>query len=126
MVDWRGVRLDRDAILRAQDMEVQRRHDRRQRGGRRLVAPDLQPVDIFADVVGVMDRPTRQPQHFFLERTESGQVFNTDFRRLGHIHVPQGGGAADKINVRRAAAVAKVPLVSAPRLEAPVCRNSRR
>ena len=90
MVDRRGVRLDRDAILRAQDMEVQRRHDRRQRSGRRLVASDLQPVDIFADVVGVMNRPTRQPQHFFLKRTERGQVFSTDFRRFGHIHVPQG------------------------------------
>src|SRR5262245_11547546 len=50
---------------------------------------DLQPVDIFAEVVGVMDRPTRQPQHFLLERTESGQVFCTDVRRLGHIHVPE-------------------------------------
>ena len=37
----RGVRLDRDAVGRAQVLEVERRHDADHRGRRRLVAADL-------------------------------------------------------------------------------------
>jgi hypothetical protein len=51
------MRLHRDAILGAQDAKIQRRHDGRERGGRGLVSPDLEPVRVGADVVGVMDGP---------------------------------------------------------------------
>ena len=37
-----GVRLDRDPVLRPQHVEIERRHHRRDRGARRLVAADLQ------------------------------------------------------------------------------------
>ena len=44
--DRRGVRLDRDAVLRTQHVEIERGHQGRQRGARRLVAADLQPVAV--------------------------------------------------------------------------------
>ena len=40
---------------------------------------DLQPVGAFANVVGVMDRPAREPENLFLKFAE-----NAEFRfRLG-------------------------------------------
>jgi hypothetical protein len=53
----RGMRLHRDAVLRLQHGEIQRRHDRRQRGRGGLMAADLDAVGIGADVVGVVDGP---------------------------------------------------------------------
>ncbi len=63
-----GVRLHRDAILRPQRREIERRHDRRGRGAGRLMAADLQSVLARPDVVGVVDRPHRQPQDLALQR----------------------------------------------------------
>ncbi len=42
--DRAGVRLDGDAVLRPQHREIERRHDGGERGRRRLVPADLQPV----------------------------------------------------------------------------------
>ena len=51
------MRLHRDAVLRPQHREIQRRHDVGERSGRGLMAADLQPIGIGPDVIGVMDRP---------------------------------------------------------------------
>src|SRR5581483_11816724 len=53
--DRRRVWLDGDAVPGAQVAEVERREDRDDRGRRRLVAADLDAVDVGADVVGVVD-----------------------------------------------------------------------
>ena len=66
------MRLHRDAVLRLQHREIQRRHDGGERGRRGLMAADLQAVGIGPDVVGVMDGPRRQPQHLARQR---GQQF---------------------------------------------------
>ncbi len=66
--DGRGVRLDRDPVLRPQHVEIECRHQGRHRGARRLVPADLEPVAVRPDVVGVVDHPGRQPQHLALER----------------------------------------------------------
>ncbi len=62
------MRLHRDAVLRPQHREIQRRHDVGERGRGRLMAADLQPVGTGPDVVGVVDGPRRQPQHFTCQR----------------------------------------------------------
>ena len=69
----RGMRLDGDAVLRPQRVEIERRHDGGERGGGGLMPADLQPVGAFADVVGVMDRPAREPEHFFLKFAENAE-----------------------------------------------------
>ena len=62
-----GVRLDRDAVVRPERMEIERGHDRGHRGAARLVPADLQPVGALADVVGVVDGPGRQPAQPLVE-----------------------------------------------------------
>ena len=61
------MRFDRDAVVGAERMEIERGHDRGHRGAACLVAADLQPVGAIADVVGVMDRPGRQPAQAIVE-----------------------------------------------------------
>ena len=68
------VRLHRDAVLGPEHGEIERRQDGGERGGRGLVAADLQPVLVGADVVGVVDRPGGEPQHFSREVGEAGAV----------------------------------------------------
>jgi hypothetical protein len=70
----RGVRLDRNAVGRPQAVEIKRGHDRGERGGGCLMPAHLQPVGIFAHMIGVMDGPTRQPQHLALKLGEDRQV----------------------------------------------------
>ena len=70
----RGVRLDRDPVLRPQHVEIERGHQRRDRGARRLMAADLEPVAVGPQMVGVVDHPGRQPQHLALERAEAGEL----------------------------------------------------
>ena len=84
--DRRGVRLDRDAVLRPQHAEIERRHDGGERGRRRLMAADLQPVGVLAQMVGVVDGPARQPQHLAFEFAEDGEVGGGDRGRLGLYH----------------------------------------
>ena len=70
----RGVRLHRDAVLRPQHVEIERRHDGGERGGRRLMAADLDAVLALAQVVGVVDGPARQPEHLAFEFAQDGEV----------------------------------------------------
>ncbi len=64
---WAGVRLDGDAILRSQHVEIERRHDRGDRRARSLMPADLEAVAILAQVVGIVDHPGREPQHLLFE-----------------------------------------------------------
>jgi hypothetical protein len=82
----RGVRLDRDAVLRPKAAEIQRRHDGGKRRRRGLMAADLQAVGALAQVVGVMDGPARQPQHLALEFAQDGEIVGTDDWGLGRRH----------------------------------------
>ena len=70
--DRRGVRLDRDTILGAEDAEIERGHDGGHGGGAGLVAADLDPVHIGADVVGVVDHPVGKPQYFAGQGLDAG------------------------------------------------------
>ena len=83
MEDRAGVRLDRDPILGPERMQVQRAHDRCDRGAGRLVAADLQPVPGVTEMVGVVDRPGSQPQDFTLEGGQHGQVGGVGAVRRG-------------------------------------------
>ena len=61
--DRRGVRLDRDTVLRTQRVSVKGGHDLHHGGRRRLVSAHLHlPVLLGPQVVGVVDGPVRQPQ----------------------------------------------------------------
>ena len=74
--DRAGMGLDRDPILGPQHREIQRGHDRRQRGRGGLMAADLQSARIGAQVIGVVDGPGGQPQHLPLE---FGQIVERGF-----------------------------------------------
>jgi len=60
------VRFYRHPILGAQDMEVERRHQRDERGGRGLVAAHLQPIAAIHFVVCVVDHVGGEPQDLAL------------------------------------------------------------
>src|SRR5687767_592977 len=70
------MRLHRDAVLRPQHGEMQRRHDGGERGARRLMAADLQPIAIRADVVGVVDGPRREPQNLAFQLAQEPQALD--------------------------------------------------
>src|SRR5205807_5292467 len=100
--DRRGVRLDRDTVLWTQHVEIERGHQGRQRGTRRLVAAHLQPIPVRAKVVGVVDHPGRQPQHLALERRQAGDLVlrrlfflyaDRAFQDLRHFHLLLPGGS---------------------------------
>src|SRR5215510_7783389 len=65
-------------------MEIERRHDGRKRGGRGLVATDLQAVDVVAEVVGMMDGPAREPEHLAFQLAQDREIVCADIRRSGH------------------------------------------
>ena len=67
MEDRARMRLDRHPVLGPQDREIERCHDRGEGRRRRLMAADLEPVLVGADMVGVVDRPSGQPQHLLLQ-----------------------------------------------------------
>ncbi len=69
-----GVRLDGDAVVGAERVEIKRGHDRGHRGAARLMPADLQPVFILADVVGVVDGPCRQPAQPLVENLQRFDV----------------------------------------------------
>ncbi len=71
--DRRGVRLDRDPVLRAQHVEIECRHQGRDRGARRLMPADLEPVAARPQMIGVVDHPGREPQHLALQRPQAGE-----------------------------------------------------
>src|SRR5690606_22180452 len=78
MEDWAGVGLDRDTILRPQDIEVESRHQGRHGGRRSLVPTDLQAVAAVTQVIGVMDRPGRKPKYFALQLGEQLELLVGD------------------------------------------------
>ena len=67
---WRGMRFHRHTIGRAQRVEIKRRHDRRQRRGRRLMAAHLHAIGILAHMIGVMDGPAGMPEKLLLQRPQ--------------------------------------------------------
>ena len=68
------MRLDRDPVLGAQHGEIERGHDGDERGGGGLVAADLEPILVRAEVVRVMDHPAREPEQLALELRERGEI----------------------------------------------------
>jgi len=83
--DGRGVRLDRYPVLAAQVLEPQRRHDRHQRGARRLVPADLQPAGVGAHPVGVVHDRRGQPEHSLLDDPQ-GLVVHRDLQVARQLH----------------------------------------
>jgi hypothetical protein len=73
MEDRAGVRLDRDPVLRPQHVEVERRHERRQRRRRGLMSPHLQAVAPIHLVIGVVDHVSRKPQDLALQLAQHGE-----------------------------------------------------
>ncbi len=67
------VRLDRHAVLGPQDVEVERRHQRDERGRGCLVSADLEAVAAVHLVVGVVDHVGGEPQHLALELAQDVQ-----------------------------------------------------
>src|SRR5712691_4798784 len=86
VIDRARMRLHRHAILRAQRAEIERGHDGRERGGRGLVSADLQAVGAGAQVVGVVNRPAREPQHLFLELAQKLELGAAWIRLLAFGH----------------------------------------
>jgi hypothetical protein len=78
------MRLHRDAVLRPQHREIQRRHDIGERGGGGLMAADLQAVAVGPDVVGAVDGPRRQPENFSRQRGQQFEAGGLD----GHGRAP--------------------------------------
>ena len=56
-----GVRLHRHPVIGAERGEVEAGHDRRHRRAARLMAADLDAVTAGAQMIGMVDRPGRQP-----------------------------------------------------------------
>ena len=69
------MRLYRYLILRAQRMEIKRRHDRRHRGAACLMPADLQPITAFADMIGVVDDPRGKPAQPGVDRFQHADKF---------------------------------------------------
>ena len=78
-----GVRLHRHPILGAQGVEIQRRRQGGDRGAGGLMAADLQLVVAGPHVVGVVDHPTGQPQHFAFKLPQAGQFIGGRQARRG-------------------------------------------
>ena len=55
-------------------VEIERGHQGRDRGARRLMTADFQPVAARPEMVGVVDHPGRKPQHLLFERGEKSQL----------------------------------------------------
>ena len=68
------MRLDRNAVGRAERVKVERGHDGGERGGGCLMAADFHTVAILAHMIGVMNHPGREPQRLALERGEDGEI----------------------------------------------------
>ena len=91
-----GVRLHRDPVRRAQDIEIQRRHQSGQRGGGGLVPADFQTIAVGAQMVGVVDHPTGKPQDLAFKGAKQLQFPAPGGSRIGlysarrpaHEHLP--------------------------------------
>ncbi len=74
-----GMGLHRNPVFWLQRMKIQRCHDRCQRGGRCLMAADLQAITVIAQMIGIMDHPCREPQYLafqFLEHVQVGHFLS--------------------------------------------------
>src|SRR5215813_3586376 len=60
VVDRACVRLDCDAVLRPQRVEIERGHDGGERGGGGLVSADLHAFEVLAQMLDVIDGPARE------------------------------------------------------------------
>jgi hypothetical protein len=65
--------LHRNPVLRAQDLEIERGQQRHHRGAGGLMAADLQPVPVRAQMVRVMDDPAGEPEDLAFKLREKGQ-----------------------------------------------------
>jgi hypothetical protein len=70
----RGVRFERDHVALAQVVEIERGQQAHRGGRGGLVAADLRPVGVRAQVVGVVDHPRRQPQHPALDALQDREI----------------------------------------------------
>src|SRR5258706_8403225 len=61
------MRFDGDAILRPEHAEIKRGHDGGERGRGGLMTADLHAVVVVAEVVGVVNRPRREPENLLLQ-----------------------------------------------------------
>ena len=77
------VRLDGDAVLRLEHLDVERRQDRRDRRRRRLVPADLDGVALRPHVVRVVDHEAREPAHAALDVLEQLQLAGWERGRGG-------------------------------------------
>ena len=88
-----GVRLDGHPVLGPQDVEIERGHQRDERGRRGLMPAHLEPVAAIDLVVGVMDHVARQPEHLALELAQHLQRCGRlprQHARTFHQRVPPG------------------------------------
>ena len=92
VVDRAGMRLDRDPVAGAEHVEEQRRHDAGDRGAGRLVPADFELVAAGSQVVGVVDRPARQPEQLLLDRLQDlepllgrGNAFHMRWGEICHV-----------------------------------------
>ena len=65
------MRFDRNAILRPQAVKIKGGHDRGEGRRRRLMAADFYSIGIVAQMIGLVDRPGREPQDLALELGEN-------------------------------------------------------
>ena len=86
----RRVGFHRHPVLGPQHVEIERRHHRRHRRTRCLVPAHLEPVARRPQMVGVVDRPGRQPQHLALQRRQDGAAAGRTLLRTGDLG-GQGG-----------------------------------
>ena len=63
MIGWARMGLHRHPVLGPQRMEIQRGQNLRAGRARRLMPANLQAVQIWANMIGVMDDPAGQPKH---------------------------------------------------------------
>ena len=84
--DRRGMRLHRDAVTGAQELEEQICHERDDRGARCLMPADLHAARVLPDVVGVMHHQRREPEHASLDLVEDGGAREARFTRSGDAH----------------------------------------
>ena len=88
-----GMGLHRDLVVRPERVEIERRHDRGHRRAGGLVPADLQPVDILADMIGVVDGPRRQPAQAIVDQLQRRDIGALGLLQHGLALAPFGAPA---------------------------------
>ena len=88
------MRLYRHPVLWPKDPEVERGHDRNQRGGGSLMSADLQPIGLLTKVIGVVNHIGREPEHLALELPEHREVIADCAIRHGAASIKRSGSLA--------------------------------